>query len=195
MESDVAIFSDKGNYLIIEALECFKSGLLEATMVMLRAAIDTALFILTKNKLYKDKASRLRGMSPLFDTSVVDLECVFKIGTVWGKLRSLMKKSGLSDKEINTIIKNLENAREKGNFSAHFYVNHIKDSQKYLEKYNKMKEKALSSEDESKWFEENKQKPHYITYHDAKEAIENSISSLMKLRECAMKDADMIKQD
>lgn len=194
MASDVAI-STEANYLVIEAIECFRKGLLESSMVMLRAAIDSILLTITKNKLWRDKTN-LRGASPVYNINKVDIRNEFQVGEqVWSEIKNLFVENGLSVDDITLILDQLKDTREKGHFSAHFYSKHLEEFQNYIKNYVEIESKNLPEEDKMNLLQEIRQRPYYITYDEAKNTLESTINNLIKIRECAFHTAQYLNEN
>ena len=96
------------NFLYEQSVECFEEDFLEASMALLRSAIDGAAYTVFTRKPVYDEKHQLNGLTPIRDVSKSkryrqrDLQC---------GLRCI----GFNDKEL----KEIEEIREKGHFAAH----------------------------------------------------------------------------
>ncbi len=109
-------------FLYGQSVECFEEDFLEASMALLRSAIDGAAYIVFTRKPVYDEKHQLNGLTPIRDVSKSehyrqrDLRC---------GLRGI----GFNDEEL----KEIEEIREKGHFAVHL----LAKQDEYLMAYSK----------------------------------------------------------
>ncbi|MDE1865754.1 MAG: hypothetical protein KGH94_03930 [Candidatus Micrarchaeota archaeon] len=116
-------FFDVPNKVFEEAVECFRYGQFEASMILVRSTIDAALYVSRWFEITKIR------INPAGGTSEFKSVCKgIRSEGAWNELRNQAEKLGYTEEKIKWI----EHIREKyGNFSAHIAEKRIQESFNY----------------------------------------------------------------
>lgn len=149
---------------LIQAIESYRNGYFDASMVMIRNSIDASTFLsICYTISLKAGTTQLQSLNP------IDSILSYKKFKKWKKRKkAIMEKQFLSSDEIDRLFK----IREEGNFSAHIY-------EKKRDNFNGVIEAAL----EGKRTFGDPMPKQFTTEAENKSHLLDSVNLLMKLHE------------